>query len=187
MKKLFLLALLLVALAAFAACEEEATQTGNEIPGDGRTANNVGGGLDGALSSAEAFSLPLMTRSDFTILMNMDIKNVVDAIGEPNQIFTAPSCAFDGEDRIFLFPGMQLHTWPDGGVDRVHTINIRDDSRRTAGGILLGDSYADLIAAYGDGYTREFDMITFTRGRTTMSFFMDGDTIASILFELLLQ
>jgi len=184
MKRLICAGIILAAFAVFTACESATEPVGNELPTNNGTA--PGNNSDsGAIPTAEGFSLTV--QNGFTILMNMDIENVLDSLGEPSQVFTAPSCAFDGEDRIFLYPGMQLHTWPDGGIDRVHTINIRDDSRRTNGGILLGDSYADVIAAYGDNYAREQDMLTFTRGRTTLSFFMDGDTVISILFELLLQ
>jgi len=68
---------------------------------------------------------------DTLIEMDQDMTYVLEKLGEPLGVFEAPSCAFDGIDRIFSYPGIQIHTYPKGDDDYVHTISLRDDSVRT--------------------------------------------------------
>ena len=121
-----------------------------------------------------------------TIHMDQDMSIVLEQLGEPLGVFEAPSCAFDGIDRIFSFPGVQIHTYPLDDLDFVHTISIRDDSVTTMKGIYLGSSWEAVLAAYGDDYEQEFGMFTFTRGQTTLSFFIEDDMVVGITYELIM-
>jgi len=121
------------------------------------------------------------------IEMDQDIDYLLPQLGEPLGIFEAPSCAFDGIDRIFGFPGMQIHTYPDGDLDRVHTISFLDDSIATTSGIRLGHSWADVVAAYGNDFIQDVTMFTFTIDRTTLSFFLEGDMVAGIIYGLIME
>ena len=123
----------------------------------------------------------------FVIEMDQNIAHVLDMLGEPLGVFEAPSCAFDGIDRIFSYPGVQIHTYPEGDDDFVHTISLRDDSVRTMGGIYLGNSPDAVFDAYGDGYEQEFGMFTYTRGMTTLSFYIENDMVLSITYGLIMQ
>jgi len=126
--------------------------------------------------------------NDFLIDMGQDISYVISALGEPLNVFEAPSCAFDGIDRVFLYPGVQLHTYPVGDDDLIHTISIRDDSLRTTeGGIFLGSSLQAMLDAYGDEYVHETGMYTFTRGQTTLQFFIDDGIITGITYGLIIE
>ena len=126
------------------------------------------------------------TTQGVTIHMDQNMAEVLEQLGEPLGVFEAPSCAFDGIDRIFSFPGVQIHTYPDGDLDFVHTISIRDDSVTTMNGIFLGSSWEDVLAAYGDVYQQEFGMFTFTMGRTTLSFFIEDEMVVGITYELIM-
>ena len=135
------------------------------------------------IPAPEGFVFPFQ---GITIHMDQDMAEILEQLGEPLGVFEAPSCAFDGIDRIFSFPGIQIHTYPDGDLDFVHTISLRDDSVTTMNGIYLGSSFDDVIAAYGSDYTQEFGMFTFTIGQTTLSFFIEDDMVIGILYELIL-
>jgi len=121
------------------------------------------------------------------IHMDQDIEELLTQLGEPLGVFEAPSCAFDGIDRIFGFPGMQIHTYPLEDSDLVHTISIRDDSVTTMGGIYLGSSWDDVIMAYGSDYEQDITMFTFTRGQTTLSFFLEDDMVIGITYGLIMD
>ena len=127
------------------------------------------------------FYLPL---GGVNILMGADIEEIIDAIGEPIAEFHMPSCAFDGTDIVFRFPGLQVHTIPIGEANFVHTILLQDDTVSTSEGIMLGSSFEELIQAYGKNYVREYGMYTFTRKHTSISFFVDGGIITHITYEL---
>lgn len=135
-------------------------------------------------NAAPAFALTVGT---FTIRMDQNIQEVLDTMGEPLGVFEAPSCAFDGIDRIFSFPGLQIHTYPLDESDFIHTISIRDDSIMTQNGIYLGNSLDNVLAAYGDNYQQEFGMFTFTKGVTTLQFLIEYDMVVAITYGLILS
>jgi len=125
---------------------------------------------------------------DFLIEMDQNIKYVISALGEPQGIFVAPSCAFDGEDRIFQYPNIQIHTYPKDDDDHVHTISLRDDTiRTTEGRIYLGSSLQDMLDAYGNDYEYDNDMYKYTRGLTTLEFYIEDDIVIGITYGLIIQ
>ena len=121
------------------------------------------------------------------IEMDQNMEDVIQMLGEPMGVFEAPSCAFDGIDRVFRFPGVQIHTYPLGDEDFVHTISLRDDTVTTTGGIFLGQSLEDVKAVYGEDFVQEYGMFTFTRGQTTLSFLIEGNVVIAITYGLLLD
>ena len=127
------------------------------------------------------FYLPL---GGVNIQMGANIEELIVAIGLPIAEFRMPSCAFDGTDIVYRFPGLQVHTIPIGEANFVHTIAITDDTVSTSGGIMLGSSFYDLLRAYGKNYVREYGMYTFTQGHTSISFFVDGGMVTHITYEL---
>ncbi|MDR2569374.1 MAG: hypothetical protein LBD23_03620 [Oscillospiraceae bacterium] len=131
------------------------------------------------------FSFKIM---DFTIEMDQDIVYVIEALGEPRGIFEEPSCAFDGIDRIFGYSNIQIHTYPKDDHDHIHTISLRDDSiGTTEGGIRLGAKLQDVIDAYGDDYKYDAGMYTFTRGLTTLEFFIDDGEVKGITYGFIIE
>ncbi len=121
-----------------------------------------------------------------SVHMNEDMAAVLEKLGEPKTKLEAPSCAFPNEiDRIYGYAGANILTYPDGGADFVHTVNFMDDSITTPEGIRLGDSLADIEAAYGDGYTVKLSQYTYGKGDTYLRFLLDGDnTVISITYGL---
>ena len=130
--------------------------------------------------------------SGFLIYMDQNMNDVLTALGEPLGIFEAPSCAFDGIDRIFSYPGIQIHTYPVGDEDFVHTISIRDDSVliksdnyfSSTSHFHLGSSWDTVRSIFGSDYHQDFDMFTFTRGNTTLAFLVEEDIVTAITYGL---
>ena len=124
--------------------------------------------------------------SGFLIYMDQNMNEVLDALGEPMGVFEAPSCAFDGIDRIFSYPGIQIHTYPEEDEDFVHTISLRDDSISIYGDIRLGSSWDLVREHFGTNYEQDFNMFTFTRGRTTLAFLVEDGIVEQIVFGLIM-
>ena len=125
-----------------------------------------------------------LTLGGVDIHMGVNINEIKNALGGPIAEFQTPSCAFDGTDIVFRFPGVQVHTIPIGDSNFVHTIAIMDDTVSTSEGIMLGSSLEDLIDLYGSNYVREFGMYTFTRAHTSISFYVRDGMVISIIYEL---
>ena len=132
-------------------------------------------------ANASPFYLPL---GGVDIKLGANIDEIKSAIGNPIAEFKMPSCAFDGTDIVYRFPGVQVHTIPIDGANFVHTIMLTDDTVGTPGGIILGASFEDLIGVYGYGYVREYGMYTFTREHTSISFFVSDGMVIAITYEL---
>ena len=132
----------------------------------------------------DVFSFSL---GDAIIEMDQNMVDVIEMLGTPMGEFVIPSCAFDGYDRVFSFPGIQIHTYPLGDDDFVHTISLRDDTVTTKNGIFLGRSFVDVKEAYGDEFTQEYGMVTFTRGQTTLSFLIENNMVIAITYGLTLD
>jgi len=153
------------------------------VPGDtdGPGANDDNSANDDPLTPL-VFSFKM---GDVLIEMGQDINYVLERAGEPTGVFEAPSCAFDGIDRIFAYPGIQIYTYPDGDNDFIHTIAFFDDSiRTTEGGIRLGSSLQAVFEAYGDDFEYDSDMYTFRRGLTRLEFLVENDIVMSISYGL---
>jgi hypothetical protein len=127
--------------------------------------------------------------SGYLIEMNTDMTYVLAALGEPQRgVFEAPSCAFDGIDRIFGYSNMEIFTYPIGDSDFIHTISLIDDSiLTTEGSIHLGSSLQDVIDAYGDGYERDSGMYKYTRGRTTLEFYIENGEVEGITYGFIIE
>jgi hypothetical protein len=119
---------------------------------------------------------------DKKIYMGEDINDAISDIGEPKKTFEAPSCAFDGIDKIFSYSGFDLHTYPEGEKDLIHTINLRDDSIKTAEGIMLGSGFSDMLKTYGDGYEQELGMYTYGKGKTKLQFLIVDEYVDAIMY-----
>jgi len=124
---------------------------------------------------------------DFTLYMDQNMEDVIAGMGEPLEVFEAPSCAFDGIDRIFRYPDFQIHTYPLNDEDFVHTISIKTDNITIYGGIYIGSSFDDVIAVYGENFEQDFSMFTFTRDRTTLAFYVEDGIAREITFGLIME
>jgi len=158
-------------------------------PDKGAPATNDG---DGTVSPGPDITLPPAVFSfkmgDIFIEMDEDISKIITGLGEPLGILEAPSCAFDGTDRIFSYPGIQIYTYPKNGADHIHTIGFFDDSVVTAEGkIRLGSNIQSVFDAYGNDYRYETGMYTFTRGKTVLEFLVSDDIIIGITYRYLLD
>lgn len=119
------------------------------------------------------------------IHMNDKADKIVDTLGDPMEYFEAPSCAFQGLDKIYYYSGFNLSTYPGTDGDYVSAIDFADDSVSTKEGITLGASRDKVIAAYGSDNKEDNGSLIYTKGKTKLTFLMEGDTISSINYEFI--
>lgn len=163
--------------------------TGDETAGEAETRSPADGDAPADDRPEETEGAEFALRIEDSIIeMDQNIKQVIDMLGEPIKEFKAPSCVFDdGIDRVFMYPGVQIHTYPKGDEDYIHTIDIKNDNIRTMGGIKLYASLKAVLNAYGNDFELESDMYTYTRGRTTLSFLIENDMVTSIVYGLVIE
>lgn len=120
---------------------------------------------------------------DVQIYMHEEASSVLEALGEPLTFLEAPSCAFQGTDRIYGFGSFELTTYEKDGKEFIYDIYFLDDSVTTDEGIYLGCSKADMEAAYGTDYKEASGSFTYTRDGMTLQFLIENDSVSAIRYN----
>jgi hypothetical protein len=110
--------------------------------------------------------------------------NVLGALGPELEFYEAPSCAYDGMAKMYVYAGFELATYivNENDDDRLYSITFFDDSVATAEGAYIGQSYDDMIALYGDGYEEIPGAYLYTKDGAVLSFTMEDQVITVIQY-----
>lgn len=120
--------------------------------------------------TAPAAGDPLGLEGDLGLYINdtwfpilNDFSGLHEALGQELDMMAAPSCAFKGDDKEFVYDGMSIYTNPLGDMDVWMEAYITAGDWTTTRGIGIGSTVDDIIAAYGDGYFADNDdMMTYS-------------------------
>jgi hypothetical protein len=104
------------------------------------------------------------------------------AAGQPNQIFEAPSCAFEGIDKILYYPGFMVNTYPVDGKDYILAVVFADDSVTTAEGVYLGMSRTEVEGVYGSPATAEGNAASYAKDGMSLRFIYEDDVAVDITY-----
>lgn len=117
-----------------------------------------------------------------TVAVDQNMAEVLKGLGEASSYFEAPSCAFEGMDKVYTYNGFVIDTYPQGDQDFVSAISLTDDVVTTAEGVYNGCSLADVTAAYGTNYTEEGGMVVYRKDGMKLCFIVQDDTVTSIQY-----
>lgn len=115
-----------------------------------------------------------------SIGMDMEASAIIEALGEPEDYFEAPSCAFEGLDKTYTYGSFEIDTYEMEGKDYISCVYFRDDMIETPEGISLFMTKDDMIVAYGENYTEEFGMLVYEKEGMKLKFILTDDEITSI-------
>ena len=118
-----------------------------------------------------------------TIEMDADAAPIVEQLGEPDSYFEAPSCAFEGIDKMYTYGGLELDTYPTEDKDYVSSVIFKDDTLTTAEGIGIGDSVSSLETAYGTQWNDEDGMMVYEKDGMKLCFIADEDSVISVEYR----
>lgn len=91
--------------------------------------------------------------------LRSDVEALIAVLGDGYELTVAPSCAFEGEDKIFEYPNLTIYTNPLDGKDLIDEIYITGGEYTTPRGIGIGDTRDEVIAAYGEGFDQEGTLV----------------------------
>lgn len=102
--------------------------------------------------------------------------------GNPLNQYSAPSCAFDGDDTVYDFGSYQITTYVKNGKEIFTGVYLLDDSVSTKEGVKIGSPLSKMISTYGDDYQENYGAYTYSLGLTDLSFVVINDVITSISY-----
>ena len=105
------------------------------------------------------------------------------AMPEASSVFQVPSCAIEGTDNVYNYGTIEVTAFDDGTGEVIYSVYIMDANTPTNEGLYIGDMLEDIVAAYGEDYTREGDQITYQKGDTLLIIILSGDYVQSIDFR----
>ena len=103
--------------------------------------NNNGGNNTGSLDY-------YFQVKDVKVEMKADAEAVLKALGSYKSSYEAPSCAFDGMDKIYSYGGYDILTYTADGKDFISGVVLRDDTVETPEGIAIGSKLEDVKKKY---------------------------------------
>ncbi len=132
---------------------------------------------NGETTKSDGFAFQV---ENIVIDLHAEAAPILEALGDPMDSFEAPSCAFNGMDRVYVYSGFEIHTYEDQGKDYVSAIILLDDSVSTKEGIYLYSSLEEVLDVYGSNYTKNFDLYTFERAKSKITFLFQDNQLISI-------
>ncbi len=125
------------------------------------------------------------TYNGVEIALNVAAEPILTALGEPISYTEETSCAFEGLDKTYGYDGFYLQTYPGEDGDMVFGFWFVDDSVSTAEGISIGDTEADVLAAYGSE-AQEGPLFMVARDGGKLSVLLADGVVSSIQYQIVL-
>lgn len=121
-----------------------------------------------------------------TYYLRTDSAPLIEALGDGYEYSEMVSCVYDGKDKTFSYPGLNVNTVPVDGKDIIEMLTLTDGTYATLRGVRVGDSREQVIAAYGEDYFDDgYINYTLTNDPADIQaeriqFEMSGDTVSTI-------
>ncbi len=181
MKKLYLLLTVIALLFVFGGCKND---RGSQA--------QSGTDSSASVSNSESNSDVDVTGKGFRfiykekeVFCDQNAEDALSVLGEYENKFESPSCAFDGVEVTYYYSAIQLTTYTDGEVpEKVLSIYLQDDSVATAEGITIGDSVDKVKAAYGEPAENGENSMVFLKDSTRLTFIFNEDGVSSVMYSL---
>lgn len=84
------------------------------------------------------------------IKIDAEAEAILAALGDWLDYSESPSCAFDGLDKIYVYAGFRVQTYPQNGKEYIRSVELVDDSVATDKGITIGSTKEQVTSVYGD-------------------------------------
>ena len=168
-KKLFLLVLCMGITFSVAACNS----------GRSTAAENITSVVEKNMDKGYIFSI-----KNTEFIIGEDPTDKIEKLGETSDSFSAPSCAMQGEDKIYTYSGFALtaNLESKDSPARLISILLTDDSVQTKEGLYIGQTRKNVEKIYGKKKEKENEYI-YKKGRMELSIIFEGDKVVSIEYR----
>ncbi|MDR1536505.1 MAG: hypothetical protein LBU32_00625 [Clostridiales bacterium] len=112
--------------------------------------------------------------------LNSNAADIIAALGSPNDVFEAPSCAFEGVDKFLYYNGFVINTYPKNGQDNVLSIIL--NGAQTPEGLGIGMSVDDMVAIYGENYYGSAGAYVYSVKNVELTVLTEGSSVVEISY-----
>lgn len=121
--------------------------------------------------------------NDVVIEIDAEATPIIEELGAANSYFEAPSCAFEGIDKMYTYTSFEVDTYPLEGQDYISAIIFKDDAILTAEGICIGDSIDKVKEIYGDDSDMDNGMLVYKKDDMKLCFIIQNEAVVSIEYR----
>lgn len=147
--------------------------------GRSSAANNITSVVENNMDKGYIFSI-----KNTEFIIGEDPTEKIEKLGEASDSFSAPSCAMQGEDKIYTYSGFTLTANSESKDSPVKLISIllTDDSVQTKEGLYIGQTRENVEKLYGKKKKKENEYI-YKKGRMELSIIFEADKVVSIEYR----
>ena len=116
------------------------------------------------------------------ILPGIRAEEVLSHLGASRSMQSTPSCAFDGEERVYAYSGFDLYTECYEGKEVIIRVALTSDLVATERGVRVGDSFHEVVRSYGRDYETSGENIEYDGARCKLQFFFREGVVTSIKY-----
>jgi len=168
----------LFALAVFSACDSGDPATTGGASTQAPTQPGSGDPI-GAPPAAGIYFSPMGVKLE----IGAPPAPALEALGEPLSELPCPSCAMLAKDVDYRYDGFVLTvTYPETGDDYITGIRLSGDKYAIPGGVTIGSTLEEVLAAYGTDYQENNGFYTYTQGLSTLEFSIKDGKVVQILY-----
>lgn len=142
-----------------------------------------GGMADDTAEAAAEYKGYVFAYGDVVISIDAEAEALIGRLGEADAYFEAPSCAFDGIDKMYTYNGFELDTYPKNGKDYVSAVIFKDDMVSTAEGISIGDALEKVKETYGEHAADEGGLLAYEKDGMKLCFIVQDGNVMSIEYH----
>lgn len=85
-----------------------------------------------------------------TFTVGDDADEISGALGEPNSISKAPSCAGEGQEELYVYNGFRIYAHRDARACIISAIELTNDTVTTIENVRIGDKSEKIFDKYGN-------------------------------------
>ena len=139
---------------------------------------------EGSEASSEASDW-YFQKGDVKIFMEAAASDILSGLGDPKGTHEEKSCAFDGMDVTYMYPGFDLITAKKDGesVETVSQVVLRDDTVETPEGVYIGGTAADVEKAYNTT-VGDANNVKLNKGNCDLLFIFKDGVVSSIQYAV---
>lgn len=110
------------------------------------------------------------------LYLNEDI-NSVD-LGTPTEYNEAPSCNYDGLDKVYTYNGISLYTYPAEGKDLINEIEVNSADILYNATVGIGKTVAQVKAVLGEPDLIEGDTYIYNTDNSNVYFYFENGAVS---------